>query len=246
MREGARALVMASSRNLGAEIARSLAAAGATVAITYHRSAAQAEELVAELSRRDHLALFADTETAAGVSALMDTIEGRWGGVDILVNNSGPFSMVPFLDLDPGEFDRVWDANVTAAYLATRRVAPGMKARGWGRVINVSAVSAAVRNRSIYGLAKAAVEGLTEALALELAPEITVNAVAPGQIAESLADMAARNPDWARSVTDKTPLRRLVTRRQVAELVALLCTPAFDVLTGATIPVDGGLRLPHA
>jgi NAD(P)-dependent dehydrogenase (short-subunit alcohol dehydrogenase family) len=120
-----------------------------------------------------------------------------------------------------------------------------MKASGWGRVINLSAVSAAVRNRSIYGLAKAALEILTEELALELAPQVTVNAIAPGQIRESLEDMAGYNPEWARTVTEKTPLGRLVTRQEVADMVTLLCTPAFDMITGATIHMDGGLRLPQ-
>jgi 3-oxoacyl-[acyl-carrier protein] reductase len=122
----ARALVTSSSRNLGAEIARSLAGAGATVAITYHGSAGAAEELAEELRQRhqrDHIAVYADTETVEGVTELMDTVEERLGGVEILVNNSGPFSAVPFLDLPVHEFDRIWNANVTAAYLAVQRAA---------------------------------------------------------------------------------------------------------------------------
>jgi NAD(P)-dependent dehydrogenase (short-subunit alcohol dehydrogenase family) len=101
-----------------------------------------------------------------------------------------------------------------------------------------------VRNRSIYGLAKSAIVTITEQLALELAPEITVNAVAPGQIVESLDDLGEFSADWAQRVTARTPMKRLVTRRELAEVVYLLCTPAFDMVTGVTIPVDGGLRLP--
>jgi NAD(P)-dependent dehydrogenase (short-subunit alcohol dehydrogenase family) len=143
------------------------------------------------------------------------------------------------------EWDSVWDANVKATYLAVKEVIPGMRAAGWGRIINLSAVSAYVRNRSIYGLAKSAIVTLTEQLALELAPEITVNALAPGQILESLEDLGEFSTDWAKQVTARTPAGRLVTRAELAELVYSLCTPAFAMVTGVTIPVDGGLRLPR-
>lgn len=216
--------------------------------MTYHGSEALARELVADLRRRhpaEHIAVYADTETIDGIETLMETVLTRLGGLEILVNNSGPFSAIPFAELPVEEYMRIWHANVTASYLATRRAAPAMREAGWGRVVNLSAVSASVRNRSIYGLAKSAVETLTEELALELGPAITVNAIAPGQIQESLEEMAGINPDWARSVAATTPLRRLVRRSEVAAMVAALCTPAFDMVTGVTIPMDGGLRLPR-
>jgi NAD(P)-dependent dehydrogenase (short-subunit alcohol dehydrogenase family) len=103
-----------------------------------------------------------------------------------------------------------------------------------------------VRNRSIYGLAKSSVETLTEQLAVELGPEITVNAVAPGQIEESLIEMAGIDPVWAEEVVRRTPLRRLVTRGEVAQMVAMLCSSTFDGVTGVTIAIDGGLRLSPA
>jgi NAD(P)-dependent dehydrogenase (short-subunit alcohol dehydrogenase family) len=167
------------------------------------------------------------------------------GGVDVLVNNAGPYDRTPFLELSEADWDRVWDANVASIYRCTKVVAPTMRSRGWGRIVNLSAVSAHVRNRSIYGLAKSSVEVLTEQLALELGPEITVNAVAPGQIRESLDEMAGIDAGWAAQVTARTPLQRLPTRREVAELVVLLCSPIFDAVSGVTIPIDGGLRLPR-
>jgi NAD(P)-dependent dehydrogenase (short-subunit alcohol dehydrogenase family) len=118
-----------------------------------------------------------------------------------------------------------------------------MRAVGWGRVVNVSAGSAYIRNHSIYGLAKEALIFLTEELALELGPEITVNAVAPGQIEESAADIAELDPSFVGRAVEHTPIKRLATRREVADMVALLCSPAFDVVTGVTIPMDGGWRL---
>lgn len=107
----------------------------------------------------------------------------------------------------------------------------------------MSAVSARVRNRGAYGFAKAAVEVLTEELALELAPYATVNAVAPGQIAESLDELASYDAQWSQAVLDATPRGRLVTREELAEAVALICTPVFASMTGTTLRFDGGLSL---
>ena len=116
-------------------------------------------------------------------------------------------------------------------------------AAGWGRIVNLSAGSADLRNHSIYTLAKSAIVTLTETLANELAPEILVNCVSPGQIAESADDIAEFDPSFVERATATTPLGRLVTRPEVAALVAELCGPLFAGVTGVTIPVDGGWRL---
>jgi len=241
---GRTALVTGSSRNLGAVIAERLAAHGATVAVTYHGSQAAAEALVERLAGRGHVAVGGDlaTDPAAVVRAALDALGGR---VDVLVHNAGPFSMTPFLELGDAERDQVWDVNVKAAHVAVKLVAPAMRAAGWGRIVLLSAGSAALRNHSIYGLAKQAVEFLTAELALELGPEITVNAVAPRQIAESADDIAEFDAGFVERAIAHTPAGRLVTREEVAELVALLCGPAFDMVTGATLPIDGGWRLPR-
>ncbi|MFC7550885.1 SDR family NAD(P)-dependent oxidoreductase [Plantactinospora sp. GCM10030261] len=243
---GRHALVTGASRNLGATIAGVLAAAGADVAITYHESSAAAADLVGHLGAAHpgrHLAVRGDLTTTDGtraaVTEAMTELDGR---VDILVNNYGPFSMVPFTQLDHADWQAVWSGNVTAIQLACQLVLPGMNDRRWGRVINVSAGSAYLRNHSIYGLAKAAVLHLTEALALEAAPGVTVNAVAPGQIDESAADVAAIDPTFVERAVARTPAGRLVTRAEVAEVVALLCDPTFAMLTGAVLPLDGGWR----
>jgi NAD(P)-dependent dehydrogenase (short-subunit alcohol dehydrogenase family) len=118
-----------------------------------------------------------------------------------------------------------------------------MRDAGWGRIVNISAGSAYQRNHSIYTLAKNALITFTEALALELGPEITVNNVAPGQIAESAEDMAQFDPTYPERAKEAAPLKRLVTRAEVARVVAELCGPTFDMVTGVTIPVDAGSRL---
>src|SRR5207302_4999838 len=111
-----------------------------------------------------------------------------------------------------------------ACYVASQCVASGMRRRGWGRIVNISAGSAYVRNHSIYGLSKEAIIFLTEELALELGPEVTVNAVAPGQIAESADDIAEFDPTFVERAVRHTPAGRLVTRAEVAAIVAMLCS----------------------
>lgn len=245
---GRSALVTAGTRSLGATICRALAENGANVVVNFRTSEEAAHDLVAELGALgpgSHLAVGADVADPDSARRAVELAAAQVGGVDILVNNAGPYNSTPYLDLKPEDWDRVLDTNVAAIHHLTRVVAPGMRRRGWGRIVNISAVSAHVRNRSVYGLAKSSVEVLTEQLALELGPEVTVNALAPGQIQESLEEMALINATWAREATARTPLRRLATRSQVAELVVLLCGPTFDSVTGVTVPVDGGLRLPR-
>lgn len=245
---GHRALVTGASRNLGAEIATRLATAGAAVAVNYRVSRDEADAVVALLPEvgggGGHCAVGGDVADPADAARVVAESEQRLGGsVDILVNNVGPFASTPFVDLAAGDFDRVWNANVRATYLVTRAVALGMQKQTWGRVVNLAAVSAFVRNRSVYSLANAAIITLTEELAVELAPEVNVNAVAPGQIHESLEELRDHVPDWADLVIKATPKGRLVTRREIADIVVLLCSPLFDAVTGVTVPVDGGLRL---
>lgn len=146
------------------------------------------------------------------------------------------------LDLPEQTWDLVMNANVKATYLASRLVAPGMRAAGWGRIVNLAAGSQHLRNHSVYGLAKNAVSFLTEELAVELGPEITVNAISPGQIEESAADIEEFDPTFVPRTLETTPVGRMVRRGEVADMAVLLCTPAFDTVTGATIPMDGGWR----
>ncbi|MCH7669089.1 MAG: SDR family oxidoreductase [Acidobacteria bacterium] len=239
---GRTALVTASSRNLGAAIVKALAGVGADVIVTYNKSRDSAEALLRELPAANHATVFADTSHGGGIESMVaEAIGAAYGTIDIVVNNSGPFSMTPFVELDPSEWDRIWNANVKAAYLTAKLLAPGMGS--WGRIVNVSAGSAYVRNHSVYSLAKSSLVTLTELLAIELAPNVTVNCVAPGQIVESAADMAEFDPSFADRAITATPLGRLVRRDEVAGIVAELCGPRFDAVTGVTIPIDGGWRL---
>lgn len=243
--EGKAALVTSSSRNLGAATAWALAARGAVLAVNYFESSEAAETLVTDMRREfggGHVAIQADMRDAAAVRILVEQASEALGNIQVLVNNSGPFSMEPFAEMAESEFRRIWDTNVTAAFVATQAAIPGMRGAGWGRIINISAGSAFLRNHSIYTLAKSAMITFTEELAVELAPEITVNCIAPGQIAESADDIAAFDPTFVERAIEATPAGRLVRRSEVAEITAELCSPTWDLVTGATIPVDGGWR----
>ena len=147
--------------------------------------------------------------------------------------------MTPFGELAEHEWDEVWNVNVKAAYVAAQAVAPAMREAGWGRVVLISAGSAYLRNHAVYGLAKQALSFLAEELALELGPAITVNALAPGQIEESAADIAEYDPSFVDRAVAHTPAGRLVTRAEVAELVALICGPQFAMVTGPRCPSTG-------
>lgn len=236
-------LVTGASRGLGATIARTLARQGASVAIHYHRAQQAAQTLCAEVTAAGGAALIvqADLCDAASLAPLVTTITESLGAIDILINNVGPYVDTPFLDLDLADFDRVMDGNVRATFLLSQLVGRAMKARGAGRIINIAATDYRHRSHSVYGLAKGGIVYLTEALALELAPAVPVFALAPDLIADN-EDMA---PDFAARAVAATPMRRLVTRAEVAALVGLLCTPACDMLTGQTLIMDGGRSLPR-
>jgi 3-oxoacyl-[acyl-carrier protein] reductase/7-alpha-hydroxysteroid dehydrogenase/pteridine reductase len=177
------------------------------------------------------------------------------GPLDVLVNNAGPYVDTAFLDLSVADFDQVFAGNVRATFLVSRAAGRRMKAdrrqsvrepRGQqgqgGHVVNIAATDAFHRSHSVYGLAKAGVIYLTEALALELAPEVRVNAVAPDLIADN-EGMEAWLVDPASAAT---PLGRLVRRSEIAEMVCLLCgSPAFAMVTGQTLVLDGGRSLPR-
>jgi len=248
--EGRAALVTAASQNLGAATAEALAERGADVAINYYdQSGGDADAVLGRLAAYGgtYAAIPGDVGTSDGVREMIaDAREALGGGpITVLVNNYGPFSMTPFVEMPVEEFDRIWDGNVKAVYAAVRELVPEMRAVGWGRIVNMSAGSAFLRNHSIYSLAKAAIMTLTESLALEVGPEIRVNAVAPGQIAESAEDMEAQDSSFMERIVDQTPIGRLVTRPEVASLIAEMCGPLFDAVNGVTLPIDGGARIPR-
>ncbi|MFQ5828323.1 MAG: SDR family NAD(P)-dependent oxidoreductase [Candidatus Methylomirabilia bacterium] len=237
------ALVTGSSQGTGVDIARELARGGARVAVHCRHARREAEAVVQSIreERGEALPFQADMARGEDIRRLVGEVVERLGPVSILVNNAGPFSDTPFRALPEADWDYILDANLKAVYLTAQLVANGMQQLGWGRIVNIGATSAFVRSHSVYGLAKAALLHLTESLAVELASTVTVNAIVPSQIASPRTD---RMPEYKARAIAATPLGRLVTQGEIARMVLLLCSPAFDFVTGRAIIMDGGRMIP--
>ena len=244
MLAGRVALVTGASHGTGVDIARALAAEGAQVAVHYRLDRAAAEALAAAIRAGGGVAeaFGADVARSEEVRRLMAEVELRLGALGIVVNNAGPFNDTAFSELAEADWDYVMNANLKAVYLTSQLAAPGMRRAGWGRIVNIGATSGLVRSHGVYGLAKAALLPLTQALALELAPAVTVNAVVPSQIASARTDRMAT---YKAAAIAGTPLGRLVTQAEIGQMVVRLCSPEFDFVTGQAIVMDGGRVIPR-
>ncbi|WP_454874356.1 SDR family NAD(P)-dependent oxidoreductase [Paraburkholderia xenovorans] len=233
------ALVTGGSRGIGRAISIALASAGASVAVNYRQRENEAAGVVAEIERAGGRAIVVRADVSVGddVKAMFREVENHLGLIDVLVNNAGTGTIVDIDDLTEAEFDRTLAVNLKSAFLCTQAALPGMRARHWGRIVNLS--SAAARGAGLLGVhynaSKAGVEGLTRGYAAKLAREgITVNAVAPGPIDTEMA-----GPLNAANVADKLPVGRLGEASEVAQAVLMVVGNAF--ITGQTIPVNGGV-----
>ncbi|TDH61029.1 SDR family oxidoreductase [Dankookia rubra] len=233
------ALVTGASRGIGRAVALALAEAGADVAVNYRERAAEAEAAAAAIRGlgRRALAVAADVAEGAAVTAMMARIEAGLGPIDLLVNNAGIALRRDIEALTEAEFDRTLAVNLKSAWLCTQAVLPGMRARGWGRVVNIS--SGAARGSGVIGVhynaSKAGMEGLTRGYAARLVQAgITVNAVAPSLIETDM--VRAGSEDYAR----KVPMGRLGTAEEVAQAVLMVAGNAF--MTGQTVQVNGGMQ----
>src|SRR6266446_9560677 len=182
------ALVTGGSRGVGKAVAFALAKAEAAVAVNYRERGKEAEAVVDAIreSGGRAAAFGADVSLGAAVQSMVHDVEERLGSIDILVNNAGMAAARGLDDITEEDFDRAIAVNLKSAFLCTQAVLRGMRARRWGRIVNISSIGARVGAGSVsiaYGASKAGLEGLTRGYALRLAPEgVTVNAVAPGLI----------------------------------------------------------------
>jgi 3-oxoacyl-[acyl-carrier protein] reductase len=242
---GRSALVTGGSRGIGAGCARALAAAGARVGITYVANQDAADALVAELQEAPGgaaQAWRADAEDPANVVRAVHACAEAFGGLDILVNNAGIVEFGPVPELDLATFDRVLNVNVRSVFAAIHAACDHLPEGG--RVINIGSINAHWMpgpGLSAYGTSKAAVAGMTRALARDLAPRgITVNCVQPGPIH---TDKNPRSGPDAEKFRGLVALGRYGKVEEVAALVTFLASPESSYLTGASLDVDGGCSL---
>jgi 3-hydroxybutyrate dehydrogenase len=250
------ALVTGSTAGLGFAIAEALAAQGCNIVLNgiapTEEGTAAAHKLASAFAV-DAVYEKADLARLAGIERLVAAAVARFGSIDIVVNNAVVRHFAPLDKLTPAEWDQSLAVNLSAPFHIARLVLPSMRARGWGRIFNLSSYygSRGAENRIGYVTTKTALIGMTRAIALEAdAHDITCNAICPGTLATPdimarIHKLAADNnidEDEAtrRYLAGRRPAGRFVGLQSVGELIAFLCGPAGRDITGAVLPVDGG------
>ena len=250
------AIVTGSTSGIGLGIARGFAEAGANVVLNGFGDAAEIEANRAELD-----ALGAGTVVYNGadmtkpdeIVAMVAAAEAQFGAVDIVVNNAGIQTVEPVENFPPERWDLIIAINMSSAFHTTRAALPGMKARGWGRIINISSAHGLVASpfKSAYVTAKHGITGFTKTVALEAAEDgVTVNAICPGYVLTPLVEKQIPDTAKARGITEEQVKRdvllaaqwtkKFVTVEQLAGTALFLCSDAAENITGISLPVDGG------
>ncbi len=248
---GKRALVTGGSGNLGRGISHALTRAGASVAISYIGSRNRAEQTVNELRqysgsvKAEAEAFQADLRKEQDVQKLLHQVVGGFGGIDILVNNSGVFSQSLQEELSLDSWREVFEINVQGLFLCTREAVPFLRKDEGGVIINIASMNAlrpGFGETAHYDASKGAVTAYTKSLAAEIAKDgIRVNAVAPGLIDSAGLRIAAK--ELAEMYEKRAPLGRLVTTDDIGHTVVFLCSDAAAAITGEIITVDCGYLL---
>jgi len=256
MLKGRRAIVTGSTSGIGLGIAQALAAQGCAIMMNGFGDAAEIERLRVGLEKEFGVpAVFngADLSQAAGCELLVADAEKRLGGVDILVNNAGIQFVSPIENFPPERWDAIIAINLSSAFHTMRVALPGMRQRGWGRLINIASTHGLVAspNKVAYVAAKHGIVGLTKVVALETAKSgITCNAICPGWVKTPLVEkqiaaraQAERIP-FAEAehglLAEKQPTERFTTVEQIGALAVFLCNDGAANITGTAIPIDGG------
>jgi 3-oxoacyl-[acyl-carrier protein] reductase len=229
-------LVTGGSRGIGLACAQRFVALGDRVAVTYHSSPPP----------DGMLGVRCDVRSTAEIDAAFSTVEAEFGPVEVLVANAGVTKDTLLLRMSEDDFTSVVDANLTGAYRVVKRATQGMLRARRGRIVLMSSVVAlsGSAGQVNYAASKAGMIGLARSLARELASRsITVNVVAPGPVATDMT--AALSEDRTEALKATVPLGRYATPEEIAGVVAFLASPDAAYITGAVIPVDGGLGMGH-
>ena len=250
------AIVTGSTSGIGLGLARGFAENGANVVLNGFGDAKEIEKTRAELAALGGGSVVydgADMSKPQEISRMVEAAEQRFGAVDILVNNAGVQTVAPVEEFPLDRWDLIIAINMSSAFHATRAVVPGMKKRGWGRVINVASAHGLVASpfKSAYVTAKHGVVGFTKTVALETAENgITCNAICPGYVLTPLVEKQIPDTAKARGLTEEQVKRdvllaaqwtkKFVTVEQLAGVALFLCSDAAENITGVALPVDGG------
>lgn len=239
---GKNALVTGASGGIGAEIARSLHAAGAAVGLSGTRIE-PLEALASELGDRAHV-LPCNLSDMDAVNALPGQAIEAMGSVDILVNNAGITRDNLFMRMSEEEWDSVLDVNLGATFRLCKGVMRGMMKARWGRIVNISSIVGATGNpgQANYAASKAGMVGMSKSLAYEVASRgITVNAIAPGFIATAMTDKLT--DDQKSGIMKQIPAGRMGTPAEIAAATLYLASEEAAYLTGTTLHVNGGMAM---
>jgi len=238
-----RILITGASRGIGRRLALDFGAMGAKVAVNFHSSSSEAEAVVTEIASAggEAFAVQADVGNGDDVRRMFEGIKTRFGGIDVLVNSAGINRDAPFIEMTEDDWDTVINANLKGPFLCCREAARIMAGVGGGRIINMSAISSLKgrANAANYSASKGGLNALTRALAVDLGPEITVNAIALGFFDSPLVREVFTD-DQVSEVEAGLPTGRIGTFEEVSALTQYLASDAAGFVTGQTISIDGG------
>ena len=238
------AVITGGSRGLGEAMAKSLASANAQIALVA-RDRARMERVRDDIAAQGKVAevFVADVTEENEVGKLAEAVHARFGNPQILINSAGTNLRKNLVDFTLQEFRSVLDASLISTFLMCRAFVPGMRGTGYGRILNMSSIMSHVSlaGRTAYSSAKAALLGLTRALALELASEgITVNGISPGPIATDMNRAIMNNPELNAQFLANLPVGRWGEVEEIGALACYLCSEAAGFITGTDILIDGG------
>jgi 3-hydroxybutyrate dehydrogenase len=256
MLKGKTALVTGSTSGIGLGIATRLAAEGANIVLNGFGERVEIERISSELRTRHRVNVAydgANMTRPADIATMVKKAIAQFGAVDVLVNNAGIQHVAPVDEFPPDKWDEIIAINLSSSFHTVRAALPAMKAKRWGRVVNIASAHALVASpfKSAYVAAKHGLAGFTKTVALEVAEQgITVNAVCPGYVLTPLVEKQIPDTAKARGITQDAvkrdvllaaqPTKKFVEVDEIAGLVAFLCSKEAASITGALLPVDGG------